>query len=385
VPGARLDESRGARRYVMRERHDPECKGNHTMTMTGTMAEPADGIWHHEDFAPGQILSFGARTVTRDDIIAFATAFDPQPIHLDEAAAKASIVGGLCASGFHTCSVMMRLLCDGFLLRSTSLGSPGLDEVKWLKPMRPGDTVSVRVHTLETRNLQSRPDVGISKMRFDLVNQHDEVILEAMTNQMMRRRHPGAAVTAVPKPKTAPVPVATLWDEAATKDVSALGNYFEDIQVGEVRELGSHTFGRDEIIAFAKEFDPQPFHLSEDAGRQSLFGGLSASGWHTASIFIRQVVRSRQVHEAALQAAGKPIAVWGPSPGFRNLAWSKPVLMGDRISFRNKVIETRELKSRPERGFVITQAEGRNQNGAIVFRFTAQMFVERRARGAGTA
>jgi acyl dehydratase len=91
------------------------------------------------------------------------------------------------------------------------------------------------------------------------------------------------------------------------------------------------------------------------------------------------------VHEAALRAAGKPVAVWGPSPGFRNLAWSKPVLMGDTISFRNKVVETRELKSRPERGFVITQAEGRNQDGAIVFRFTAQMFVERRVRGAGTA
>jgi acyl dehydratase len=355
------------------------------MTKPLMMPEPADGIWHHEDFAPGQVLMHGARTVTRDDIIAFATAFDPQLIHLDDEAAKASIVGGLCASGFHTCSVMMRLLCDGFLLRSTSLGSPGLDEVKWLKPLRPGDAVSVRIHTLETRNLQSRPDVGISKMRFDLVNQRDEVILEAMTNQMMRRRHPGAAVIAAAKPKSAPSLVATLWDEAVTKDGSTLGNYFEDIKVGEVRDLGSHTFQRDEIITFAKEFDPQPFHLSEAGGRQSLFGGLAASGWHTASIFIRQVVRSRQVHEAALRTAGKPIAVWGPSPGFRNLGWPKPVLMGDTIWFRNKVIETRELKSRPERGFVITQGEGRNQNGDIVFRFTGQMFVERRMQGATQA
>jgi acyl dehydratase len=346
------------------------------------MAAPVDGIWHHEDFAPGQTLAYGARPVTRADIIAFATEFDPQPIHLDEEAARASIVGGLCASGFHTCSVMMRLLCDGFLLRSTSLGSPGLDEVKWLKPMRPGDALSVRIHTLETRNLQSRPDVGISKMRFDLVNQRDEVILEAMTNQLMRRRHSGPPVTPAAPPKTEKATVATLWDEPATTDVSTLGNYFEDIRVGEVRDLGSHTFGRDEIIAFARAFDPQPFHLSEEAGQRSLFGGLAASGWHTASVFIRQVVRSRHVHEAALRDAGKPVAVWGPSPGFRNLAWVKPVLMGDRIEFRNKVVETRELKSRPERGFVITQAEGRNQNGAIVYRFTAQMFVERRTRGA---
>lgn len=344
-----------------------------------TTAAPVDGIWHHEDFIPGTMLAHGSQIVTREDIIAFATTYDPQPIHLDEETARASIVGGLCASGFHTCSVMMRLLCDGFLLRSTSLGSPGLDEVKWLKPLRPGDTMSVEVHTLETRNLQSRPDVGILKMRFDLLNQHGDVVLSALTNQLMRRRHPGPAAAMAKKvPATVPVHVLTLWDEPATTETLSHGNYFEDVRVGEVRDLGSHTFARDEIIGFAQQFDPQPFHLSEDAGRRSLFGGLAASGWHTAAIFIRHVVQSRHIHEAALRAAGKPIAMWGPSPGFRNLAWVKPVLMGDTISFRNKVIETRDLKSRSERGFVISQAEGRNQHGAIVYRFTGQMFVERR-------
>ena len=202
----------------------------------------------------------------------------------------------------------------------------------------------------------------------------------ALTNQMMRRRHPSAAPSGERKTKPAGAPLATLWDEPSITEISTLGNYFEDIRVGEVRELGSHTFERDEIIAFAQAFDPQPFHLSEEAGKASLFGGLSASGWHTASMFIRQVVRSRHVHEAALRAEGKPIAVWGPSPGFLNLAWLKPVLMGDTIAYRNKVIETRALKTRPDRGFVVTLAEGRNQHGVIVFRYTGQMFVERRTR-----
>ncbi len=348
------------------------------------MARPAptDGVLHHEDLVAGEVLRYGALPVTRADIIAFATAYDPQRIHLDDEVAKSSIVGGLCASGFHTCSVMMRLLCDGFLLRSSSLGSPGLDEVKWLIPLRPNDTLAVQIHTLETRDLQSRPDVGISKMRFELVNQHGEIILSALTNQMMRRRHPGPAIPGDRQPKPAGARLPTLWDEPTVTEVLTLGNYFEDIRVGEVRDLGSHTFERDEIIAFAKAFDPQLFHLSEEAGKASLFGGLSASGWHTASIFIRQVVRSRHVHEAALSAVGKPIAVWGPSPGFRNLAWLKPVLMGDRIEYRNKVIETRALKTRPDRGFVVTLAEGRNQHGIVVFRYTGQMFVERRTRGA---
>ncbi len=351
-----------------------------TLSDAAVQAHP-DQVLHHEDLVVGRTITYGAYTVTRSDIIAFATAFDPQPIHLDEAAAKRSIVGGLCASGFHTCAVMMRLLCDGFLLRSTSLGSPGLDEVKWLHPLRPDDTVSVAIHVLETRDLQSRPDVGISKMRFELINQRGAVLLSALTNQLMRRRHPGTEI-AGERPAKAPSAIApTLWDEPVEAATPQHGNAFEDIVVGEVQDLGGHAFERDEIIAFARQFDPQPFHLDEDAGKRSLFGGLAASGWHTAAIFIRHVVLARQSHEAALQAVGKPVAEWGPSPGFRNLAWVKPVLMGDRIEFRNKVIEKRPLQSRPDRGLVVTQAEGRNQHGAIVYRFTGQMFVARRSPG----
>jgi acyl dehydratase len=345
-----------------------------------TIPTPVDGMLHHEDFVTGSTLTTGAKKVTRSEIIAFATDFDPQPIHLDDAAANASLVGGLCASGFHSCAIMMRLLCDGFLLRSASLGSPGLDEVKWQTPLRPNDTVSVKIHTLDVRNLQSRPDVGMAKMRFELLNQHGEPVVSALTNQMMRRRSPGARA-AEPQKKTAPATPTTLWDEPAETTLSKLGNHYEDIQIGEVRELGSHTFGHDEIIKFATDFDPQPFHLSEDAGKRSLFGGLSASGWHTASVFIRHVVKSRQAHETALLAAGHKLAVWGPSPGFKNLSWIRPVLKGDQIAFRNKVVEKRELKSRPDRGFVTTQAEGRNQHGHIVYKFTGQMFVERRTRG----
>ena len=207
---------------------------------------PVDGVLHHEDMVPGRTFAYGTRSVSRADIIAFATAFDPQAIHLDEAAAKASIVGGLCASGFHTCAVMMRLLCDGFLLRSTSLGSPGLDEVKWSKPLRPGDTVSVAIHVLESRNLQSRPEVGISKMRFELINQHGDVILSALTNQMMSRRQPGPASMAAEKPRPTGVRVPTLWDEAAATTMPE-GNSFEDVVVGDVRDLGGHTFGRDDM------------------------------------------------------------------------------------------------------------------------------------------
>lgn len=347
--------------------------------MTVIAIQPPDGIFHHEDLPAGTQLTFGHRLVTREEIIAFATAYDPQPIHLDEDAAKASIVGGLCASGFHSCSIMMRLLCDHFLLRAASLGSPGLDEALWLKPVRPGDILSVRITVLEARNLQSRPDVGLSKMLFEVLNQNGDTALNVTTNQLMRRRRPGPPVEASAR-DSKPVRVAeqNLWDGPAQSGAPRHGNYFEDQVVGEVQDLGGHTFGRDEIIAFAKQFDPQPFHLDEEAGKRSLFGGLSASGWLTAAVFIRQVVRARHGHEAAMRAVGQAIAEWGPSPGFRNLQWLRPVLVGDRIDFRNAVVEARPLKSRPNRGLVIFQAEGRNQRREIVYRFTGQVFVERR-------
>lgn len=346
------------------------------------IAVPADGVFHHEDLVAGTHAIFGALDVTRGDIVAFASDFDPQPMHLDEEAAKASVVGGLCASGFHTCAMMMRLLCDNFLGRSASLGSPGVDEVKWLRPVRPGDRLSLRINVLETRDLKSRANVGLSKMLFEVLDQAGTPVMSAETNQLMRRRQPGPLATAAAQRPKAKIPArATLWDEPVSATSIARGAYFEDIIIGEVCELGAHTFGRDDIIAFARQFDPQPFHLDEEAGKRSLFGGLAASGWHTAALFIRQNVRAGQSRKAAFQVGDTRPAAWGPSPGFRDMQWLRPVLAGDRIEYRCKTIEARELKSRPDRGLMISLGEGRNQHGEIVYRFTGQILIERRRGG----
>ena len=342
---------------------------------------PTPSLIHHEDLAVGALRTFGAKVVTRDEIIAFARAFDPQPMHLDEAAAKQTLVGGLCAAGYHTCAIMMRLLYDGFLKDTTSLGSPGLDEMRWLRPVRPGDTLSLRLHVLEKRDLASRADVGISRMTFEMLNQHGEPVLATTSNQLLRRRHPrepSAAPAPVSAPSRRPVALASLWDLPDVPPADPYGHYFEDRQIGEMADLDSHTFTRDAIIAFATEFDPQPFHLDEVAAKQSLFGGLAASGWHTCAIYIRQFVAARQSLEARIAAAGRPLAAYGPSPGFRNLRWLKPVLAGDTIGFRTRLADKVDLKSRPDRGLIASETQGRNQKGEIVFSVTGQIFVERR-------
>lgn len=148
---------------------------------------------HWEDFVAGSVAEFGPRLVTREEILAFATEFDPQPFHLDEAAAKATLLGGLSASGWHTCAVLMRIMCDGFLLDSTSWGSPGVDEVKWLAPVRPGDRLTVRRTVLDTRASQSRPEMGLVKFRFELFNGDGVRVMTLTCTNMFGRRAPGAA------------------------------------------------------------------------------------------------------------------------------------------------------------------------------------------------
>src|SRR5215831_16721213 len=120
---------------------------------------------HWEDFAVGNVARYGPRTITREEILACAAEFDPQPMHADEEAARATMLGGLVASGWHTCALAMRLMADGFVLASASMGSPGVEEVRWLRPVRPGDSLTVRSTELETRPSASRPGMGFIKFR----------------------------------------------------------------------------------------------------------------------------------------------------------------------------------------------------------------------------
>lgn len=157
--------------------------------------------------------------------------------------------------------------------------------------------------------------------------------------------------------------------------------FFEDLHVGLRRELGSYEFTAENIVAFAKQFDPQPFHLDEEAGRRSLFGGLAASGWHIASACMRLLVLERQQEAAAEAARGETVAVWGPSPGFRDLRWHRPVLAGDTISYTNEIASLRASDSRPEWGIVQGRNTGTNQHGELVLSFLATAFVPKRSIG----
>tara|TARA_R110002110_G_scaffold414147_1_gene643256 strand:- start:118723 stop:119181 length:459 start_codon:yes stop_codon:yes gene_type:complete len=141
-----------------------------------------------EDFVAGQTYELGQHTFGEDEIVAFATQYDPQPFHIDPEAAAASNFGGLIASGWHTGSVFMRLLVDGLLARCASMGSPGVDELRWLAPVRPGDVLTATLHIEEVRPSKSRPDRGFITTRAVLTNQDAADVFTLRAPLMIRRR-----------------------------------------------------------------------------------------------------------------------------------------------------------------------------------------------------
>lgn len=143
--------------------------------------------------------------------------------------------------------------------------------------------------------------------------------------------------------------------------------YYEDFDVGDVEEFGSYTVSKEEIIEFAEQFDPQPFHVDEEAAKESHFGGLIASGWHTASLWMRMMVEHHYDESASLG-----------SPGVDDLQWTEPVRPGDTLSVRLEVVDKRPLESYPDRGLISTETEMVNQNGEVVLTMRGKAFYERR-------
>jgi acyl dehydratase len=152
-------------------------------------------------------------------------------------------------------------------------------------------------------------------------------------------------------------------------------NFYEDIEVGRRREVGAYTFTAEAIKTFAAKYDPQRFHLDEEEGRKSLFGGLAASGWHVGSVCMKMLVADGQRRMREAHARGEKVASWGPSPGFRDLRWIRPVLAGDTITFSTGIESMRISESRPGWGIAQTHTTGVNQRGEEVYSVKATAFL----------
>jgi acyl dehydratase len=335
------------------------------------MAGPPMPRLHFEDFTPGATATYGGITVETDDIVRFAREYDPQPFHLDDEAAKRTFVGRLIASGWHTCALTMRMIADGFLLDAAAMGAPGIEEVRWLRPVAPGDVLRVRSTVLEARRSRSRPDRGLVRFRFEVLNQADDIVM-IQTNWILfgcREAASGAPDPSRRPPSRNPAAASAATPEGRAEPSAA----FDDFAPGARCEFGAHSFTAAEIIDFARRYDPQPFHVDPEAARRSSFGALAASGWQTAAVWMRLMLQ----HRGRVQAERGSAVELGPSPGFTDMAWLKPVYAGDAIAYASTLIETRPSASRPGWSLACHRNSGVNQTGEEVFRFRSCVFWRR--------
>ena len=302
-----------------------------------------------EDFAPGATFAYGGELVTREAIFDFARRYDPQPMHLDEEAAKTSLLGGLAASGLHTNSLLSRMTAQHLLADTACLGIAGIKEFRWFRPVRPDETLSVKAEVLDARASRSRPEMGLVTFRFDVSADAGDRVLTLDGTLMFARREPGNA--AVPS-QTAPF-----------------------ILPPERYRVGRFTFTEENIVAYAREFDPKPFHIDRAVAERSHFGGLVASGWHIACVNVAVALATgsepeRKYHPK--RSSGRR----GPSPGWRDVRWWKPVRPGEAIDFYRFEAGYRGAASRPGWGVLDLGSTAENERGEVVFSALSALFVQ---------
>ena len=320
-----------------------------------------------EDIKPGLLARSAPATLTREAILAFAREYDPQPFHLDEAAGAASLLGGLAASGWQTSALGMRLLYDSFVSRTASLGAPGIDEVRWLRPVRPGDALTLEVSVTGKRESASRPDRGLVALALTLRNGADETVMTQRGPAFVARR--GAAQPDAP----VSVPSSAAVAEPAPPEVEPmLTAFFGELSVGMSAQFSAQRFAQEQMIGFAKLYDPQPFHVDVEAAAAGPYGGLIASGWQTGAYWMKHYVAARERAGEARKAAGLGAAVGGPSPGFINMRWHRPVRPGDIVTFGLRITGLRRA-GRSNWGMVLTENTGHAADGALVFSFDGRL------------
>ncbi len=319
-----------------------------------------------EDIATGEVIHAGPIHVTREAIISFARMYDPQPFHLDEAAAAHSLLGGLAASGWQTAAFGMRLFYDGFVGRIASMGAPGVDEVRWTRPVRPGDALDLVLTVGEKRESASRPDRGFIAVALDIRNASGATVMTQRNSVIVQRR--GAVQARTPKPASEVPPIVGTTPPTDRR----LTAFYDGVEVGAESTFGTQLFTPDVITGFAKLYDPQYFHVDAEAAKGSHFGGLVASGWQTAAFWMKHYIAARQRAAEARAAEGLDVAIGGPSPGLTDLKWLRPVHVGAVITY-GMTITAKRKASRPGWGLIHTLNTGHDADGTLAFSFQGKL------------
>ena len=316
-------------------------------------------------------VDLGSYDFTEERVLDYARQFDPQAFHLDKAYAETTILGGLAASGWHVCAALQKQLTMRFLINVQSVGGPGVKHLYWRKPVLAGDVLhfTMTADPASARISRSRPEFGICDYSCTGINQRGEIAYQAQWSGFVATRTPPPL-----PPREAPREIVDMHHAIASVDTPG-GYYYEDLALGYTVKTGEHSISAEEIICFAREYDMQPFHLDAEVGRKSHFLGLAASGWHTGALAMRAWVDSFKARLASLSDADQQrlLDASGPSSGFDDLRWLRPVLAGDTLHFYSTPIKKTGLLKRGGWGVFIARNDVLNQRKELVMQYFSRV------------
>ena len=333
-----------------------------------------------DDLEVGETFAIGPYEMTEARIIEYARSFDPQPMHVDPEAGRTSPLRGLAASGWHTASVLMRLAYDSWIHNIRALGSPGIDRTEWPRKLMADKTIRGEGRILALRVSRKRPQFGLAQIELSVreTGSGDEVIRAVWWLMVERSRMSALESPAADRGKPKPaMPSPPERDAAAVPGVQML--YLGGTEPGEPIYLGEASASEEEILTFARAFDPQPFHLDRKIAQASVLQGLAASGWHTCSLWMRTNVRARLALLADMPESERQRFVHSAAIGlgFDNLSWPRPVRPGDRLHAFMTLLESRESRSRPGWGIARWQSDMTDENGNLVLRFHPSLLMRK--------
>lgn len=320
-----------------------------------------------EDLEVGRTFPLQDMTLSRRETIAFATSYDPQPFHIDEEAARATLLGGLAASGWHSCAVLWRRVQHDFLVRCLHRGRPVVSDVRWLAPVRPDGKLRLRAVITDRRPCARSDRIGMTSIRYDALSDTDGLVMNLKAQHLFQRRDEGVAAH-----------VAQTREECARRSFAGMRRrvdgirYFEDVEPGDEIDLGVYAFTPQNIREFAI--------LTGSGAAETARHSAMVSAWHLTAAWMQRIVAYYTVQSARLKLAGNPVPLLGPASGIKHLRWHRPVRAGEVVRFLSWAERKIDLPSRMGWGLLVCGAEGFDRQGRRILSFNPQLLLERSTR-----
>ncbi|MBL8883065.1 MAG: hypothetical protein JNL45_08430 [Hyphomicrobium sp.] len=313
------------------------------------------------------VCQLGPIRIAADQMVAFARRFDPQPFHVDEQAARGTLLGGLAASAWYTCTKLMGEIARFAIRHSVVLDLAGAEQIILLGPVRGNDRLTITLF-LSDETLCTCGD-PVRRGRVEAVNQMGEVVMRLMLDCVLNPRASGLKAADVSCPLRQGR--AARGARAARPDAI---RYFEDVVIGSEIDLGHYTFGPEAVA----EFNACTGNAAQHVDGSTEIGSCDVPIWHLPAAWMQRMVRFYEEESKQREASGEPIPRLGPATGFKQLRWHRPVAIGETITFRGWAERKLDIASQHRWGLLVVGAEGLNADGETVVSFYPQMLLERR-------